>query len=133
VATTGVYAPQKIYVLGNDQILTYEHTTDTWSIAQTEPSNRHSFRVAIIDDIVYVIGGLDFDHNVVSTNEQYVPIGYNATPLPTVSPSVPSESTVPSEPLLNYAHIAVIIVVVGIIAVGLFCFKKRPSKNSGKN
>ncbi|MCL2288154.1 MAG: hypothetical protein FWC33_03095 [Candidatus Bathyarchaeota archaeon] len=125
VATTGVYAPQKVYVLGEDQILTYELATDNWSIVvQTGPSIDR-FCAAVIDDVVYVIGG--------SINEQYVPIGYNASLPPTTSPPA-SAPVIPSEPHPNYLYRVLIVAVVGITVISLFfCFKKRTPKNSGKN
>jgi N-acetylneuraminic acid mutarotase len=136
VSTTGVYAPQKVYVLGKDQILAYDLTTDTWSTAQAEPSNRHSFRAAVIDDVVYVIGGLDFNFNTVSTNEQYVPIGYNDTispaPFPSVTPEPYPSTHTPGTPgflftpLIFCAVVAVLVVLaIVIVVVAIFLLEKK--------
>jgi N-acetylneuraminic acid mutarotase len=90
-ATTGVKAPQKVYVLGLivdalyptviNQV--YDPKTDTWATATTMPANRSAFGVAVVNDILYVIGGyLRSSPNVTPTavNEQYIPIGYSAPP-----------------------------------------------------
>jgi N-acetylneuraminic acid mutarotase len=80
-ATTGLYAPQKIYVFsGTADNMIYEPTTDTWSAAKPMPSTRIGFGVAALDDILYVIGGYDYvSGTVFATNKQYIPIGYHGT------------------------------------------------------
>jgi N-acetylneuraminic acid mutarotase len=90
-ATTGVKAPQKVYVLGLivEALLptvinqVYDPKTDTWATATTMPANRSDFGVAVINDISYVIGGyLRSSRQVTPTamNEQYTPIGYSVQP-----------------------------------------------------
>jgi len=90
-ATTGVKAPQKVYVLGLivealyptviNQV--YDPKTDTWATATTMSTTRSDFGVAVVNDILYVIGGyLRVSPNVIPTaaNEQYIPIGYSTPP-----------------------------------------------------
>jgi len=90
-ATTGVKAPQKIYVLGLmveaplptvvNQV--YDPKTDTWATATPMLANRSDFGVAVVNDILYVIGGyLRSSRHVtpVAVNEQYIPIGYSTPP-----------------------------------------------------
>jgi len=128
--TTGVYAPQRVYALGfmfylnmslSNQV--YNPVEDTWAFAKDMPTRREHFGVAVIDDILYVIGG--------SLNEQYVPIGYRSTAYttPTPSNSAPSEpdTSNSSEPFLNSQMIvAVLVLTVGIVVTSLFLyFNKR--------
>jgi len=117
-ATTGVYAPKRVYVLGImtasifDALPTnrvYDPVGDTWASAEVMPTARTHFGMAIVDDVLYIIGGiLDLSWENVpekrptptgpngeliyihypsqpfvptAVNEQYVPIGYSSTPL----------------------------------------------------
>jgi N-acetylneuraminic acid mutarotase len=92
-ATTGVYAPQNVYVIGltsvnNAPLLTnrvYDPVSSVWSYAKDMPTLRKGFDIAVVDDIIYVIGGYtsnDFSLFTggtivpIALNEQYVPIGY---------------------------------------------------------
>jgi hypothetical protein len=104
-AISGRYAPKKIYVLEGFigslcvRNRVYDAVGNIWSTAKDMPAYRTSFGIAVVDDILYVIGGLDFaeplpDHAVggaigpISLNEQYVPIGYSSAPngsIPTVN------------------------------------------------
>jgi N-acetylneuraminic acid mutarotase len=90
-ATTGVKAPQKVYVLGVpvealyptviNQV--YDPKTDNWTTATTMPITRSDFGVAVVNDVLYVIGGyLRSSPQVTPTamNEQYIPIGYSSPP-----------------------------------------------------
>jgi N-acetylneuraminic acid mutarotase len=135
-ATTGIYAPAKIYVFsGTPSTFIYEPTTDTWSTAKSMPSNRIYFGVAVLDDILYVIGGLDYPlDEAVSTNEQYVPIGYDSTgysgtPSPVTSPPVTDEPSVSSKSLSIYLTVVVLVaLIVGIVVALLLFIKRKGSK-----
>ncbi|MCL1976575.1 MAG: hypothetical protein FWG55_00455 [Candidatus Bathyarchaeota archaeon] len=140
-ATTGVHAPQKIYVFsGSNNNLIYDPALDTWSTANAMPSNRSHFGVAVIDDVLYVIGGLDYDLvTALAINEQYIPIGYHDTLPPVTSPPTPSESSdvfVSSEPepsetsrsfLTDFVG-AVLVLVAGLVLVGVFLYFRRSGK-----
>jgi hypothetical protein len=57
VLTTGQYAPQKIYTIhlaGNNA---YDPIHHTWVAIEPMTTTRSNFGVAVIDDILYVIGG----------------------------------------------------------------------------
>ncbi len=65
-ATTGAMAPQRIYLFGgtsdeplagenNSQV--YNPTSNTWSNGTVMPSGRSSMAAAVVDDLIYVIGG----------------------------------------------------------------------------
>ena len=90
-ATTGVKAPQRVYVLGLvverypppsvNQV--YDPKTDTWSTATAMPTNRSDFGVVVVNDILYAIGGylrLSRGITLTAVNEQYTPIGYGTPP-----------------------------------------------------
>ena len=73
-ATTGVYAPKRIYVLGGQFTQVYDPETDTWTNATALPTPRGGFDPVVINDEIYVIGGgLEY----ITENEMYTPSGYN--------------------------------------------------------
>jgi N-acetylneuraminic acid mutarotase len=87
-ATTGLYAPKKVYILGVRESSisspwvanrVYDPVKDIWSTAKDVPTNRRDFGVVVIDDVLYVIGGDNCKGSSCSLNEQYVPIGYHNT------------------------------------------------------
>jgi hypothetical protein len=92
VATTGVKAPQKVYFFGVTWTWTaqsqmsgqvYDFEADVWATATAMPTYRYDFGVAVVNDVLYVIGGyIRSSHDVIPTavNEQYIPIGYGAPP-----------------------------------------------------
>jgi len=107
-ATTGVYAPKHVYALGITSNDVYDPVNNVWSFAKAMSTERASFGVAVVNDVLYVIGGYtstDF-HSIGSTmipsalNEQYVPIGYNGTLPPVTSPPAVTStpSTLPTSP-----------------------------------
>jgi N-acetylneuraminic acid mutarotase len=127
--TSGVYAPKRICILGEiydgsipaksksiNQV--YDPVKNTWSTAKAMPIMRSGFGVAVVDDVLYVIGGRTNEHGTprLSLNEQYVPIGYGSI-------SVPSES---SKFSLTYFVIVIVTIVVVVVVGGLFfLFLKR--------
>ena len=84
--TIGCFAPQRIWIFRPDSTFVYESVNNAWSTTKAMPTERQGFGVAVVDDVLYVIGGytdLSFDlrsgpKEIVSVNEQYVPIGYNS-------------------------------------------------------
>ena len=123
--TTGVYAPQRVYVLGPYNSIVYDPASDTWSTAKAILTPRNSFSVAIVDDILYAIGGSAPNTGLkfLSVNEQYVPIGYSSVPVVTSGPSVPVVTSGPSdfsEPFLTYLVVAALALTVVV-----FYFKKK--------
>ena len=97
-ATTGVKAPERVYVLGvTSQKVphvsvnqAYDPITNTWTEATPMPTLRVDFGVAVVNDTLYAIGGLLVSYTYDSTgkyiqssqatptniNEQYIPLGY---------------------------------------------------------
>jgi len=75
-ATTGVYAPKRIHVLSTDKHYVYDPEADTWATATAMPTPRSSFSIAVINDVLYAIGGVLGNNSKAATNEQYTPAGY---------------------------------------------------------
>jgi hypothetical protein len=95
-ATTGVKAPKRVYVLGvpygfpnpiNNQV--YDLEADAWTAATPLPTHLMDFGVAVVNDVLYLVGGYytasreAWLHGLVTpvaVNEQYIPIGYSSPP-----------------------------------------------------
>jgi N-acetylneuraminic acid mutarotase len=130
-ATTGRYAPQRIYVFIEENTWVHDPISDTWSSAKAVPTDCAGCGVAVIDDLMYIIGGV--------LNEQYVPIGYRSTAYTTPTPSnsaAPSE-TEPSDstkPFLNPQIVAVVLILTSVtITAGLFLYFKRKTIKKEKS
>jgi hypothetical protein len=101
VVTTGIMAPKRIYVLYNpsdapngwlymNQV--YDPETNGWMSGAKIPTQRDDFAVAVVDDLIYVIGGLTITYpdieswstggvtTVFATVERYTPFGYGSVP-----------------------------------------------------
>jgi N-acetylneuraminic acid mutarotase len=97
-ATTGAWAPKRIYVIGgnppsgginqgffriyNVQTYIYDPETDAWSRGAPRLKARIGCGVAVVDDILYAIGGTDFLYFSLSygDNQCYTPYGYGTIP-----------------------------------------------------
>jgi len=117
VATTGVMAPKRVYVfdapcpdrashpdapLYSTQV--YDPETDSWVAGADLPTGQVDAAVAIIDDVIYVIGGYRATYRDVydwvygpqitkyATNDQYTPFGYGTAP-PVIDVSSPVNQT----------------------------------------
>jgi N-acetylneuraminic acid mutarotase len=92
-ATTGTLAPKRIYVMGGglDELFNvvnvYDPESDSWSSGTPLPTVRTSHAIAVVDDLLYVMGGADGWYggpvlsfsggwNLTSKVDQYTPIGY---------------------------------------------------------
>ncbi len=149
-ATTGEFAPKKIYVFGgmagfaeplNNNFI-YDAENDSWSDGASLPTARYNPTVAVIHDLLYVMGGGVGFPTVTDVNEQYTPSDYvgpvpssspTATPTPSPTPAPTLEPTLTptptsddiqildAMPLLVLSAIVVVAVVVGVLVF----FKKR--------
>jgi N-acetylneuraminic acid mutarotase len=104
-ATTGVNAPKRIYVFGGGVTRVYDPENDSWTAGVDVPTNRDCFGVAVVNDLLYVIGGFtqiyrDYPDDWMygpsvtkyATNEQYTPFGYGTVP-PVISVVSPEDQT----------------------------------------
>lgn len=132
-ATIGIKAPPRVYVLGVVAQKTpnapvnqvYDPRTDTWTTVAAMPTIRIDFGVAVVNDTLYVIGGLLVSYTYDSTgkyiqssqatptniNEQYIPLGYG-TLHPTTSPT-------PAVPEFSWLAVLPLFAVMFFIAVKL--------------
>lgn len=81
--TTGNMAPKRIYILGGGSIvpidgnLIYDPESDDYFTATPMPTARNLFDVAVVDDVLYAIGGVQGAiGDVYAINQQYTPVGY---------------------------------------------------------
>lgn len=99
-ATTGMFVSEQIFVFGADADLpywqltlrnfttqSYDPKTDSWTVCTSMPTGRFDAGVAVVNDMIYVIGGfttafptekftLNPSITYSTANEQYTPIGY---------------------------------------------------------
>jgi N-acetylneuraminic acid mutarotase len=116
VATSGLLAPKRIYVIGGGLNQVYDPATDSWMNATPMPSanrleNFDDVNLAVLNDQIYAMGGVFAeDESRYSINYQYAPFGY--------IPEFPSWT-----PLL--------ISLIAVVAV-LVIYRRRVSKNRGR-
>ncbi|MCL2868803.1 MAG: hypothetical protein FWF27_05115, partial [Candidatus Bathyarchaeota archaeon] len=143
--TTDRYAPKYVYVLGLTTSLddsftnqVYDPAGDSWSTAKGLPTHRQDFGVAVVDDVLYVIGGNNYGWrgggaDVLSLNEQYVPIGYIPQNYPATQPSTtvpPVSSEITSKSFLSNPATIVVLVLTVCICTGALFFYLRARKET---
>ena len=134
VATTGVMAPKRIYVIGGglteptDFVHVYDPLSDNWTSGTPMPTNRTSLAVGLVNDIIYAMGGnlgweggewplYGYPLGTTDVIEQYIPFGYGTIPKPTPEPEPEPFPTV---------LVVVSIASVAVVGIGLLVyFKKR--------
>ncbi len=90
-ATTGEFAPERIYVFGHDvdnktpywQLTStrnfiaqsYDPKTNSWTVCASASSARFDTSVAVVNDSLYVIGGftIEFPKDTFTLNSSYIP------------------------------------------------------------
>jgi N-acetylneuraminic acid mutarotase len=84
--TSGNMSPEKIYFLGGctldgyeNKTYSYDPNTDSWNAEATMPNSRAYFGVAVINDILYAVGGFD-GAKCLSLSEKFTPAGYGLVP-----------------------------------------------------
>lgn len=131
-ATTGVMAPKRIYVIGggltdpSNAVYVYDPESDNWTSGAPMPTNRTSFALGIVNDVIYAMGGALgweggewplYGYSLGTTNvvEAYFPFGYG-----TILPEPESEPF----PVVPVA--AASVATIAVVGVGLLVnFKKR--------
>jgi hypothetical protein len=85
-ATEGYMAPARIYCMGgysnvdlSRQVQVYYPANNSWSTAESMPVARSYLGVAVVNDVLYAIGGFD-GTSWLDVNEQYKPVGYGTVP-----------------------------------------------------
>jgi N-acetylneuraminic acid mutarotase len=90
VATTGLFAPKRIYVIGGTTTTydrwayynvialnqVYDPETDTWTTGTPMLTPRCDFGIAAVNDEIYAIGGVKEENYQMIVNEKYTPYGY---------------------------------------------------------
>jgi hypothetical protein len=113
--------PENVYFFQEKRTTVYDPVETAWSDVASMPESRIDFGVAVVNDIMYVIGGKvawEYD-DFLAINEQYIPKGYTGTIPPDASPT-----TTPT----NSNRLIIGIVIVAVIAVattGILLTKKK--------
>jgi N-acetylneuraminic acid mutarotase len=84
--TNGVTAPARLYFIGGSNETHYSDATyvyylplNVWGAGASIPTPRVYLALAVVDDVLYAIGGFDSE-NWLDITEQYIPIGYGTVP-----------------------------------------------------
>jgi N-acetylneuraminic acid mutarotase len=96
-ATEGFMAPERIYLIGglssgqySSEVQAYNPANNTWSLVEPMPTAQAYLSVAVVNDVLYAIGGFD-GTNWLNVNEQYKPLGYG-TMAPKVQITSPEDN-----------------------------------------
>jgi N-acetylneuraminic acid mutarotase len=142
-ATSGAYAPKKLYIFGYEQddkdsfqafTWVYDYVGDVWSTAKPLSAFRNVLgsKLIVANDVFYIIGGSAF-------NDQYVPVGYNPQGYPDTQPSATvdvTSSPIPHEPegvwsfLTNSIVVTTTVLMVCIVVVSTLFFYLRGRKRN---
>jgi energy-converting hydrogenase Eha subunit A len=118
-ATTGVFAPKRIHILGTNTHQVYDPEKDVWSNATIMPTPRKELGVVVINDTLYAIGGgfpeSGVNYESQNENEQYTPSGYETIPQH-------------SEPFPKW--IAALIVIIAVVGVALLVYFRKIKKTT---
>lgn len=135
--TTGNLAPKRIYIIGpqrsNKQSnCAYDPANDSWAFAADFPAVSFNFAVAVLNDLLYVIGGHTYDSGrngyveAAALNSQYTPIGYATTqPTPSPEPTPTPTPTPKSEPIQTVPILAAAVVGVVLAGAGFLIYRRR--------
>ena len=124
-ATTGTNAPKRIYFV-YDGTQVYDPMNDSWGFGANMPTKHIDFGVAIVNDTLFAIGGLNVNYagfnnqsgNTYNTTysatvEKYTPFGYG-TLQPSPTPAVP-----------EFSSLAIPLLLTIIVAAGLLIYHKK--------
>ena len=97
-ATEGFMAPSLLYVIGgyflnsfSSNVQVYNPSNNSWSTGASMPTARAYLGVAVVNDVLYAIGGFD-GQNWLNTVEKYTPVGYGTAP-PIIQITSPENQT----------------------------------------
>ncbi len=123
--TTGEMAPKRVYIYDGTNMQVYNPYDDNWTFVDPPPTSRQNAGMAVVDDQIYVIGGVSYPLGVASysilhkTNEQYTPVDYGVLPTPTEAPVEPETSLMVPLALLAVAA------TIGTVATLLYLKSRR--------
>jgi N-acetylneuraminic acid mutarotase len=85
-ATGGLTAPQRVYLVGgfnqfdySNVVSVYDVESNRWGLGAKMPTARGYLAMAVVEDVLYAIGGFD-GATWLAVNEEYVPFGYGTVP-----------------------------------------------------
>jgi N-acetylneuraminic acid mutarotase len=80
--TTGYFATKGIYVFGSQSTWFFSQEMNGWILAAKMATARQGASTAVVDDLMYVLGGFESLSNAASysANEQFTPYGYGTGP-----------------------------------------------------
>jgi len=122
--TTGEMAPKRVYIYDGTNMQVYNPYDERWALVDAPPTSRQNAGMIVVDDQIYVIGGISYPFGVASysvlhkTNEQYTPVDYGASPTPTESPTKVDEFSL-------VVPIALLVVAVLVVVAGMVYLKHR--------
>jgi N-acetylneuraminic acid mutarotase len=117
-ATSGIFAPEKIYVIGTSTWV-YAPDAKTWTQGDASPNNRIYVSVTMFNDLLYVMGGIPNadDGTVFAVNERYTPFGFSG--------EYPEASF---NPVVLIVGVVVAATVIAATGVTVYHFKHAPAK-----
>lgn len=135
-ATLGVNASKRVYVMGGETTFVrnnstfgnytdanniYNPETNTWSKGATMPRVLRFFKLAVINDQLYAIGGVEgLLGNFPTKTECYTPTGYGSTTQEPVPPSI--------DPIQIALIVLVVTVIVAVTVLAFIIKNKRTNK-----
>jgi len=97
-ATEGFMAPSLLYLMGGffvssfiSTVQVYDAGNNSWETGASMPTARAYLGVAVLNDVLYAIGGFD-GVNWLNTVERYTPVGYGTAP-PLIQITSPENKT----------------------------------------
>lgn len=127
-ATTGMWAPKRIYVIGGrvdyfaagtDINQVYNPENDSWTFGTSMPTARYALAIAVVNDKLYALGGAnDFNSIQYRVNEQYIPFGYGT--IPTTEP----------EPFPTTLVIIAIGISLVFLSISLLVYFRKRKRNN---
>jgi hypothetical protein len=122
-ATTGVYAPKKIYLFTEDNLIIFDPQTQTWSNSNSSSPTGSISSVTVVDDILYAFDGHE--------NWRYTPFGYvspepAATSPPATLGATPTNQITQQNPsTLTFTIAGISVAVAVLVAISLLFYRKK--------
>jgi N-acetylneuraminic acid mutarotase len=133
-ATTGKWASKRIYLIGgrinysmdgSNIVQVYNIENESWTIGASMPTARYAPAAAVINDTIYVIGGIETFNlhppfGWIAANEQYIPFGYNTLGLgSSTSPAQEEETSQQDQRSDRQTQTLLTLLVASIVAIAL--------------